>query len=230
VQLSDSYVEYVGEILQRPCPGEAREASSEEEEVDHAEHGAEAPVIEEGYEFKRAWFTARKWRGEWGTVEVWQNKTTGKFRKKFYPRDPSWRFTLNFLLNAIRQTTFFGIEEAELKAQTELRALLGEEQRKQWVLTESFYEKGKSGVIYLVRKGRPTIAFRSSPTIVEDGTAEPLCALCLHPIGWYKNSFAGVMTPTDDVIAHLFMIRGDEHGFWKKANQHPLDIPNSGIC
>src|SRR3546814_10910453 len=37
-----------------------------------------------------------------------------------------------------------------------------------------------------------------------------LCALCLHPIGYYENSWAGAMCPTDDVIAHLMLMRRSE--------------------
>lgn len=37
------------------------------------------------------------------------------------------------------------------------------------------------------------------------------------------------MVPTDDVIAHLLLMRGDERLFWRRANQHhPLD-PESGL-
>jgi len=37
------------------------------------------------------------------------------------------------------------------------------------------------------------------------------------------------MVPTDDVIAHLMLMRADEHGFWKRANQHPLDRLEAGL-
>ena len=47
-----------------------------------------------------------------------------------------------------------------------------------------------------------------------------LCAPCLHPIAYYDGSWAGAMCPTDDVIAHLALMRGDEHMFWRRANQH----------
>jgi hypothetical protein len=55
------------------------------------------------------------------------------------------------------------------------------------------------------------------------------CTLCLHPIGYYANSWAGAMCPTDDVIAHLMMMRADEPMFWRKANQHPPHRPEAGL-
>lgn len=34
------------------------------------------------------------------------------------------------------------------------------------------------------------------------------------------------MVPTDDIIAHLIMMRGDERSYWSKANQH---APEAGL-
>lgn len=82
-----------------------------------------------------------------------------------------------------------------------------------------FSEKGKSGVMYVIRKNRPTIAIGS----------RVLCALCLHPLGYYEGTWTGSLCPTDEVIAHLLFIRGDEHTFWKKANHIPLYETNSGV-
>jgi hypothetical protein len=87
-----------------------------------------------------------------------------------------------------------------------------------YLLTGHFSEVSKrSQLTYLFRKGRPTIVLRES----DDG-AYALCALCLHPIGYYGDTWAGVMCPTDEVLAHLLMMRGSEEKFWANANQHPL--------
>lgn len=59
--------------------------------------------------------------------------------------------------------------------------------------------------------------------------ARILCALCLHPIAYYSKSWAGAMTPTDDVCAHLMMMRSDEHLFWRRANQHAPWRPEAGL-
>jgi hypothetical protein len=79
-------------------------------------------------------------------------------------------------------------------------------------------------VNYLFRKGRPTIALRE----LEEGSYS-LWALCVHPIGYYGDTWTGVMCPTDEVIAHLLMMRGSEEKYWANANQHPADHPNAGV-
>ena len=90
-----------------------------------------------------------------------------------------------------------------------------------------FLEKSeRSGVTYLFRKLRPTVALR--PCRDGDGM-RVLAALCLHPIGYYDGSWAGAMCPTDDVVAHLMLMRGDEVMFWRRSNQHPADRPEAGL-
>jgi len=92
-------------------------------------------------------------------------------------------------------------------------------------LTGNFAEISKrSGVLYMFRKGRPTIAIRQTE---EDSNV--LCALCLHLIGYYAGTWAGVMCPTDEVIAHLLMMRGSEEKYWANANQQPVDHPAAGV-
>ena len=93
------------------------------------------------------------------------------------------------------------------------------------MLTGHFSETSKdSQVMYVFRRGRPTIALRE---VGEEFRI--LCALCLHPIGYYGDTWAGVMCPTDEVIAHLLMMRGSEAKFWANANQHPLNQPSAGV-
>lgn len=82
----------------------------------------------------------------------------------------------------------------------------------------TFLERSKrSGIVYMFRKLRPTIAITPHHP---DGDLRVLCGLCLHPLGYYQESHAGAMVPTDDVIAHLVLMRGDEHRLWKQATQH----------
>jgi hypothetical protein len=115
--------------------------------------------------------------------------------------------------------------EAEQKAQTKLASLIPTEAFEIYLLTGHFPEISKrSGLTYLFRKGRPTIALRQ-----DDEANYALCALCLHPIGYYGDTWAGVMCPTDEVIAHLLMMRGYEEKYWANANQHPLDHPAAGL-
>lgn len=113
--------------------------------------------------------------------------------------------------------------EAEIKAQAKLKAMIKPHLFEAYVMTGTFLETSKrSGVTYLFRRLRPTIACTG-----RSGEMRILCALCLHPIGYYQDTNAGVMVPTDDVIAHLVYMRGDEHAFWKQANQHQPNHPNA---
>ena len=94
---------------------------------------------------------------------------------------------------------------------------------KQYLLTGMFLETSKrSGVHYLFRRLRPTVAISPSSTKI-------LCTLCLHPIGYYAESWAGAMCPTDDVVAHLMLMRADEPMFWRRANQHAPWRPEAGL-
>jgi len=115
--------------------------------------------------------------------------------------------------------------EAEQKAQNKLASLIRKDLFELYQLTGHFAEISKrSQVTYIFRRGRPTIAIREH----KEGSI-PLCALCLHPIGYYGDTWAGVMCPTDEVIAHLLMMRGSEEKYWANANQHPLDHPAAGV-
>jgi hypothetical protein len=116
--------------------------------------------------------------------------------------------------------------EAEQKALEKLRELVADHIYESYFLTGMFFETSKrSGVHYLFRKLRPTLAIR--PT--KEGGTRILAALCLHPLGLYQGTWAGTMVPTDDVIAHLLLMRGDEPRFWRQANQHPAHAKEAGI-
>jgi hypothetical protein len=139
------------------------------------------------------------------------------------------------LIMTLGASDAWGIEQ-EKNAIDTLGTLLRHKQFKQYLLTGMFLERSRrSGVHYLFRRLRPTIAMtsRAKRGLTNRGDGESmrlLCALCLHPIGYYAETWAGSMTPTDDVIAHLMLMRGDEHMFWRRANQHPAFNPNAGIA
>jgi hypothetical protein len=118
----------------------------------------------------------------------------------------------------------WGIEQ-EAKALQTLATLLRHHPFKQYLLTGMFIERSKrSGISYVFRKLRPTVAVSTTGPYLKI-----LCAMCTHPIGYYSGSWAGAMCPTDDVIAHLMLMRGDEHMFWKRSNQHPAFRPEAGL-
>lgn len=119
----------------------------------------------------------------------------------------------------------WGIEQ-EARAVQLLGSMLRHRQFKQYLLAGMFMERSpRSGVHYLFRKLRPTLAISDK----RGGELRILCALCLHPIAYYEGSWAGGMCPTDDVVAHLALMRGDEHMLWRRANQHPPYRPEAGL-
>lgn len=131
---------------------------------------------------------------------------------------------LSFTLRTLQAAAVWPVE-AEQKAMAKLGEMIPREMFELYVLTGHFIEVSKrSRVTYLFRRGRPTIAMRE-----EGDFFVTLCALCLHPIGYYGETWAGAMCPTDEVIAHLLMMRGSEEKFWANANQHPLDHPAAGL-
>ena len=137
---------------------------------------------------------------------------------------PRSRFEL--LANTIDCAYAWGLEQ-EARAIQLLGTLIKHHQFKMYMLTGVFVESSKrSGIMYMFRKGRPTLALSSNSP---GDRAKCLCALCMHPIGYYEDSFAGAMTPTDDVIAHLQLMRADEPMFWRRCNQHSPTHPNAGI-
>jgi hypothetical protein len=122
-------------------------------------------------------------------------------------------------------------QQAENKARHMLRSMLTERQYRQYDLTGSFLETSeRSRLTYVFRRLRPTVALtpRNKPGSLNDHM-RCLAVLCMHPIGYYQGSWGGCLVPTDDVIAHLTYMRGDEAGFWKEANQHESWVPEAGL-
>lgn len=119
----------------------------------------------------------------------------------------------------------WGIEQ-ESNAVHLLGTLVTHRQFKQYMLTGMFLESSKrSGTFYLFRRLRPTLAISERG----DHGTHILAAMCMHPIGYYAGTWAGAMCPTDDVVAHLMLMRGDEHLFWRRCNQHPAWRPEAGL-
>ncbi len=117
---------------------------------------------------------------------------------------------------------------AELEAHKKLRTLIEPREYECYLLTGIIRFNGKSGVQYMLRKGKPTLTFR----VTEPGSKSafyPLAAMCTHPAGYFSGTWAGFLPPTDDVIAHLLLLRQSEHEFWKRCNQHRFDELGAGI-
>lgn len=117
--------------------------------------------------------------------------------------------------------------KAEIAAMGKLSALVSDWAWRCYWLTGSFLETSRrSGVTYIFRRLRPTLAIQAT---ADGENTKILAALCLHPIGYYDGSWAGAMVPTDDVIAHLLLMRADEHRFWRQANQHTPAAAEAGL-
>lgn len=128
------------------------------------------------------------------------------------------------LVNTIGASYAWGIEQ-ESNALHLLATLVRHHTFKHYLLTGTFLESSKrSGVSYMFRKLRPTVAM-----VDRKGAMKVLTTLCSHPVGYYAGSWAGAMCPTDDVIAHLMLMRADEPKFWARCNQHSPSHPASGL-
>jgi hypothetical protein len=142
---------------------------------------------------------------------------------------------LALTLGSLSCADAWGIEQ-EQRALKLLGTLVKHRQFKQYLLTGMFIEQSRrSGVHYIFRRLRPTVAFtmrgglqfRERPE--GDYQMKILCSLCMHPIAYYEGSWGGAMCPTDDIVAHLSLMRGDERLFWARSNQHPAWRREAGI-
>ena len=113
----------------------------------------------------------------------------------------------------------------EQRARNALRRELTPYQWQQYDLAGTFIERSKaSGLIYVFRRLMPTIALRFDETKLVLGIA-----LCMHPLGHAANSHTGVLPPSDEVLAHVLLMRSDEHRYWRRSTQHRLDRPEAAI-
>ena len=119
--------------------------------------------------------------------------------------------------------------KAEQKARTELLKHLNGRQRRELLLTGAFVEVSRSDVHYRITSGRPTVAYRSEEVSDRYKSIQFLAAMCLHPLGYYEDTFTGCLPPSDEMLAHLLMIRSSEHYFWRKATQHGIKDPRVGF-
>ena len=161
-------------------------------------------------------------------VVIEKNMVTGKARARIYrmedsdARDESYKAQMYF--NTYEAAGVYNLK-SEMRAMELLRSKTTEEQYVKYVTTGMLIEQSKkSGLHYIFRRLRPTLVFRKTPGDPEkktDDTYKYITALCAHPVGYYGFSWAGVQTPTDDIVSHLLYMRGDEYRFWKKSSKHP---------
>ena len=168
------------------------------------------------------WEFRNQWDSFWhGRVRIWRNQKTGETYWNRRPMIGAERALM--LLNTLQAIDAWSLK-AETNAMDKLAGLLSGRMMQCYCLTGAFVETSKrSGVSYIFRRLGTTIAMKGETNM------KILAALCMHPIGYYQGSHAGVMVPTDDVIAHLLLMRADEHRFWKLCNQHAAYSPEAGI-
>lgn len=149
----------------------------------------------------------------------------GFSRAYFSPSGPGKRLT--YWMNTLGVAAGYAWDwSVERRAIEKLQSLVSKHAFHCYQMVGGFLETSRrSGVTYLFRKLRPTIAMRPG----EGNEMKVLAVMCLHPLGYYEESWAGVMCPTDDVVAHLMLMRGDEHWFWKKSNHHDMHEAGAGI-
>lgn len=165
--------------------------------------------------------TRNHWRSlhGWNCIIIQDTKTGKIWGGKLEPRN-----------RAVLQVNTMGLScvwdiECERRAVAKLQTLVNPHIFAMYELTGAFLETSpRSKLTYMFRRLRPTLALSA-----RTGAMRVIAALCMHPIGFYSGTWGGSMVPTDEVVAHLMMMRGDEKLFWKLANQHPAEYTESGL-
>jgi hypothetical protein len=165
-------------------------------------------------------------RHEQGYVTVIHKKIKDESGNRIGSKYHSWylndKKSIDLLMKTLMAAPAWSVE-AEIKAQELLRRHISKHKWEDYFMTGMFVETSrKSGLTYVFRKLKPTIVLNIRDLRI-------LCTLCTHGIGYYANSFAGAMVPTDDVVTHLLMMRGNEHRYWRDCNQAEPWMPEAGI-
>lgn len=176
-------------------------------------------IKESEWQERRTWFSERL--GAW--IHIMENRETKKCKLKVrsYRLDETdYKGVLYF--NTWHAAGVYKLE-SELKAMELLRSKISEEQYTKYVCTGMLLERSKrSRLFYIFRRCRPLLVFRDC----DEGKKNDyhhyqyICALCVHPQGYYHGTWAGTMVPTDDIVAQLLFMRADEIGLWRRAIQH----------
>jgi hypothetical protein len=222
-----------GLVLEDRHPHKARTAEMQRIIDDEEPVGDETPLglraDTEGWRVVNSW-RGRTPEGVTGEVLVLRHED-GRVRGGIVP-DAMGRN--KHMLGALSTLDAWDLD-TECAAMEKLATLLTERMFKAYVCTGSFLETSKrSGLTYLFRRLRPTVVMtprsgRLQHDPKKDLGMAILACLCLHPLAYYRETMCGAMCPTDDVIAHLMLMRGDEHLYWRRANQHHPLSPNSGL-
>ena len=133
----------------------------------------------------------------------------------FYTMHPAER-----LMSSVVLTTETISLEAEEKAHELLKKHTTDYQYAMYKLTGTLiHDSEVSSTSYLIRRGFPTLVYDVEEHKGEISLRFKL-GLCAHAGGYHPGTFAGILCPTDNVVAHLLMLRADEDAFWKLSNIH----------
>jgi hypothetical protein len=176
--------------------------------------------VKDDIQLRNSWKSYRDGKG----LSVWRDG------KGFYFTHSPRQNSATMLIDTIGAARAWDYE-AELRAMETLRRHVSDWAFRCYSMTGSFLESSpRSGLFYMFRRLRPTVAMTSRPDKNgRDVGVRILCTLCAHPIGFYDGTWAGALVPTDDVISHLLLMRADEHYFWRNCNQHQAWAPESGL-
>lgn len=163
------------------------------------------------------------WSSRWRAIIHMVERPDGKVEARW---EPSFHHITQDLAT-MGASVAWGLEQ-EHRAMQLLGTMIRHHAMKHYALTGMFLETSRrSGLCYVFRRLKPTVVLKMSGD--PEGSPRILAALCMHPIAYYAGSWAGAMCPTDDVIAHLTLMRADEHLFWKRSNQHEPNRPEAGL-
>jgi hypothetical protein len=173
----------------------------------------------------RSFWLSRDWKGQRGCATILRHEQTGHVCVRV-SRVAPYVERLQFAMDSMFRRNVCSLVTAEEAAREKLKSSLSLMQWESYVLSDCFWEVGRSGTKYLIRKNRPTLAFSRDDS---DGGSKILCALCLHPLGYFLYSWTGFLAPSDEALTHALYIRSDEHFYWRKANQIPPTEVVSGV-
>lgn len=131
----------------------------------------------------------------------------------------------NLLYNTVITADLsFNHIEAETRAHGLLKSILDSDELYNMYLLHGCIIHRSSDTIYVIRKGFPTLVFKA---VDVEGVEHVkfVGGLCAHIEATAQGMFAGSHCQTDDVIAHLLLLRSNETAFWEQANFH---LPISG--
>lgn len=177
-------------------------------------HVCSVDDVNEETALRNKWWSNRERR----TIRIWQ------VGKRFTFDKVGQFHHLDYSLRTLGGSDAWSLE-TEFRAMATLQSLVTPRVFRMYLMTGSFLESStRSKVMYIFRRLKPTIAMSG-----RTGQLRILASLCMHPIAYYEGSWAGAMCPTDDVLSHLMLMRGDEALYWKRANHHHASRPEAGI-